>query len=140
MPAPSHLLAHAWTRQLREAVSSLTWAPDGSALAVTTLGDEAMVLSADDEQYVYLSDHCGPSTAASWSADGTRLAVGGQDGRVEVCDLTSCGTRHHLFLEKRIGALAWSPDGWLAGLGLSGAWTARPRPRRRPDGCVAITE
>lgn len=131
MPAPSRLLAHAWTRQLREAVSSLTWAPDGSALAVTTLGGEAMVLSADGEQHVYLPDHCGPSTAASWSADGTRLAVGGQDGRVDVCDLTSCRTRHHLFLEERIGALAWSPDGWLAAAAGSQVTAVTPDPSRR---------
>lgn len=134
MPARTRLLSHSWTRQLREAISSLTWAPDGSALAVTTLGGEAMVLSADGEEHVYLPDHVGPATAASWSADATRLAVGGQDGRLDVCEPTSHAERHHVFLEERIGALAWSPDGWLAAAAGSHVTAIAPGASRRFDG------
>jgi WD40 repeat protein len=97
-----------------EAISSLSWASDGSSLAVTTLGGEASVVSSDGEQNVWLPAHDGAALAASWSADATRLAVGGQDGRVDVCEPSSWALRHHVFLEERIGALAWSPDGWLA--------------------------
>jgi WD40 repeat protein len=93
----------------------LGWAPDGRTLAVEPEFGSREVRLCDPETgavQVTLRRSAPPGLGAAFSADGRRLAVGGNDGTVEVWDRRTgrpvCSWQGH---PRLVCAVALSPDG-----------------------------
>lgn len=101
-----------WTAQLSDHPSALAVAPDGT-LAAASLGGETLLL---DPGYGHvravLPAHEFGVLSLAWSPDGTRLAVGGADGRLALHDAGGAPTGEAV-LGGWVAALAWSRDGAL---------------------------
>jgi WD40 repeat protein len=97
-----------WRHQLSDHVSALAWAPDGDIVAAGSLGGDVAVLAAMDGELVGApSAHPMGVLALAWSNNGI-LAVGGQDGRLCLCDV-ALGHEQELALGGWVNTLAWSP-------------------------------
>jgi WD40 repeat protein len=100
----------AWQLQLGDFVSVLALSPDGDLLAAGSLAGDAVLATHDGELIRKLAEHPMGVLSGAWSPDGSRLAIGGQDGRTRVYDrageelgsLEGTGWISHV---------AWSPDG-----------------------------
>lgn len=93
---------------LGERVSCLAWSPDGSLLAVGSLGGDAVVFTPDGNPLDQPVHNGIGVLSVAWSPDGAHLAVGGQDGVVSLWDVAErCGRSlpHRNWVE----SLAWSP-------------------------------
>lgn len=103
---------HRWTVNLSDHPSALAVAPDGT-VAAASLGGETVLL---DPGYggvrVTLPAHGFGVLAVAWSPAGDRLAIGGADGRLALCD-ASGGRVAELAPGGWVNALAWSQDGGL---------------------------
>ncbi|HEY6541885.1 MAG TPA: serine/threonine-protein kinase, partial [Ktedonobacteraceae bacterium] len=113
-------------RDARKRAMSLAWSPDGSLLAFGYAGDkrnpetlQVMQALTGQQVFAYISNAGFWNTqadktifAVAWSPDGTRLACGGGEYKIDIFDtrlwkhqITYKG--HH----SAVYALAWSPDG-----------------------------
>lgn len=116
--ATGHLL---WTAQTSSEPSLLAWSPDSGYLAANTFASWMVTLwrvktqriatTLDDDTHVIYK-----ALDATFSPDGTHLALGTDDGRVKVWSLGVGGgpsTLVHTFSYHmdRIAGLSWSPDG-----------------------------
>ncbi len=108
-PVQQVLAPVSWWDDLGERVSCSQWSPDGSLLAVGTLGGDARVYGSDGEQIDAPVANGLGVLCLGWSPDGAHLAIGGQDATLTVWD-----ARHRRFthVEQRdwVNALSWSPD------------------------------
>jgi WD40 repeat protein len=102
----------AWQLQLGDYVTTLALSPDGDLLVAGSLAGDAVLVTVDGSLVRTLTEHPMGVLSAAWSPDGTRLAVGGHDGRVRTYgrDGIEIGM---LAGTAWIAQVAWSPDGSL---------------------------
>ncbi len=78
-------LAASWERSVEDYTTALAFSPDGEALAVATAaGPIALFAAANGELLATFPGHANGTLAIAWSADGSRLASGGQDGLARI--------------------------------------------------------
>lgn len=76
-----------WRIELADRVSVVRWSPDGRQLLAGSLAGDGLVLEpSSGEVLAKLAHHSMGILAGSWSPDGSRLAVGGQDGVLRLYD------------------------------------------------------
>ena len=94
----------------------LPFTPDGDRAVVGSLGGETTVVSTDDGAATPLARHEMGVLSIAWSADGSSVAVGGQDGRVRIYDRagTELGA---VELSAWVTGLAWSPTAPVLAIG-----------------------
>jgi len=99
-----------WQFGLGDFVTALALSPDGELIAAGSLAGDAVLLGADGMLVCKLSEHPMGVLSSAWSPDGSRLAIGGQDGMLRVYSRTGdpIGT---IDGTGWIAVLAWSPDG-----------------------------
>ena len=83
---------------------------------VGSLGGEAALIDADDGSATALERHEMGVLSAAWSSDGSRVAVGGQDGCVRIYG-DSGDTRGVVAASAWVTALAWSPTAPVLAIG-----------------------
>jgi WD40 repeat protein len=98
-----------WWEDLGERVSCSQWSPDGSLLAVGSLGGDARVYCANGEQIAAPVDNELGVLCLGWSPDGAHLARGGQDARVTIWDAEH-GRCTQVDQRDWVNALSWAPD------------------------------
>lgn len=101
-----------WRLQLGDYVSTIDVAPDGDHVVAGSLDGDVTLVGVDGSVIRKLDEHAMGVLCAAWSPDGSRLAVGGQDGRVRVYARTG-ELVTILNGSAWISSLAWSPDGLL---------------------------
>ncbi|MFM7534481.1 MAG: WD40 repeat domain-containing protein [Acidimicrobiales bacterium] len=101
-----------WEMLLGDYVTALAISPRGDLLAAGSLGGDAAIVTVDGVLVCKLPEHPMGVLCGAWSPDGSRLALGGQDGVVRVHDQTGneVGTYRGTAW---ISHVAWSPDGSL---------------------------
>jgi WD40 repeat protein len=103
-----------WSFTLDEHVSCLVPSPAGGIAVAGSLAGDVVLIDLDTGAVVRrLPDHPLGVLGAAWSADGSLLATGGQDGRLRIVRADGTEVADH-----RTGGwvqhLAWSPTGVLA--------------------------
>lgn len=96
-------------------ISSLSWSPDGTKIAVVSPSSGAYVVDLSTDGSTEIGQ-VGAVYEVSWSPDGTRIVLdessGGRD-RIIVVDAEGSG--HHVLVDQDasqdLSAPAWSPDG-----------------------------
>ncbi len=105
-----------WRLDLEDYVHVLEAHPDRDQAVVGSLGGDAALVSIDDGTTTALERHEWGVLCASWSADGTRVAVGGQDGQVRIYD--RAGALQGLVeVSDWVTGLVWSPTAPLLAVG-----------------------
>jgi len=90
---------------------ALAFAPDGARLAVA-FDDRAVVFTLATGQAVKFDAHRGAVNTVQFSADGTRLLTGGEDGSAKVWDAQTGSVQRSLEGHSgNVWAAVWSPDG-----------------------------
>jgi WD40 repeat protein len=79
-------LATVWQKQLDDYVVALQWQPHGETLAVAAAHGHVTLIKSDGQAVGQLFAHKNGINSLSWSADGSRLATGGQDGYARIWD------------------------------------------------------
>lgn len=105
-----------WRVDLDDYVHALEVHPDGDQAVVGSLGGEAALLSTDDGSATPLAQHEMGVLQVSWSSDGTRFAVGGQDGKVRIYDRAG-GPQGVVELSGWVTQLVWSPTEPMLAIG-----------------------
>ncbi|MEM8923848.1 MAG: WD40 repeat domain-containing protein [Actinomycetota bacterium] len=105
-----------WRIELDDYVHVLETSPDRSQAVVGSLGGDAALVNTEDGARSPLQHHDMGVLSAAWSADGTHVAVGGQDGRVHLYD-RSGATRGVVEVSDWVNALAWSPAAPVLAIG-----------------------
>ena len=77
-------LAIRWKREFEGHIISLAWDPTGKSLAIGVVEGPVYILPVDGAEPIRLAGHRFGTTTVAWSADGSYLASGGQDGRVRI--------------------------------------------------------
>jgi Tol biopolymer transport system component len=115
-------------------LSTSSWSPDGTRIAVTASWDGPhglFVLNEDGSnptRLVTCDGRCDGQDSPAWSPDGTRLAFwGDRDGREGLWTINADGSGLKLLAEDlAFGQPSWSPDGRL--IAISGNVPDDPRP------------
>lgn len=109
---PRHVIGEvSWQALLGDFVSTISISGTGLIVAASLAGD-AIVVDVDGTIVCKLTDHPMGVLSAAWSPNGSRFAVGGQDGLVRVYE--SGGRElNAIRCNGWIAAAQWSPDGAL---------------------------
>jgi len=111
MPKP--LLNLSWQTLLADYVTALAWSPDGSRLAGCSAAGEVVVFDAKTGASMVLQEKRGASVdAIAFSADGTFLAAGGQEGTVSIWRMEADSAELRTELENSrvwVDRLRWHP-------------------------------
>ena len=74
-----------WVAHLDDHVSCLVVSPDGCRAVAASLGGDAFIIDLESGEFQSrLPDHPLGVLSAAWSADGRKVATGGQDGCLRV--------------------------------------------------------
>ncbi len=125
---PSRQLRILWQPHGNETMTQATFSPDGTRFARSNNGNKVHVHETATGKLLHTFEGRDPRfTPTAWSPDGSRLAVGGNQG-VVIHDLSPGNAAQHLsFGDADIAALDWSPDGrWIV------AATEKPGERGGP--------
>jgi len=93
---------------MADAVSALEWCSDGSGVAAGSSAGDVVVLTEEGAPAWPLEEHGAGVLCLSWSPDGCRLAVGGEDATVRTWGRD--GTAVRVALRGEVNALAWAPS------------------------------
>ena len=105
-----------WRVDVDDYVQVLEVCRDRGQAVVGSLGGEASLIDVDDGSATALERHEMGVLSAAWSSDGSRVAVGGQDGCVRIYDHT--GTAQGVVdASAWVTALAWSPNAPMLAVG-----------------------
>ncbi|MEM9563532.1 MAG: WD40 repeat domain-containing protein [Actinomycetota bacterium] len=105
-----------WRLDLDDYVHAMAVHPDGDNAVVGSLGGEAALVSTDDGSTTPLARHEMGVLSIAWSADGTSVAIGGQDGRVRIYDRAGAA-QGVVELSDWVTGLAWSPAAPVLAIG-----------------------
>ena len=98
--------------QTGPAVNSIRWSPDNSKLAVTTFAGRAHIFEVDTGAETLMMSGISRINEVSWVDDETRIAIGKEDGTIEIWGIES---NHLLFTlqghTNKVLSVAWSRDG-----------------------------
>ena len=89
-------LAQVWEADLDDHLVRAAWSPDGSKLALASIGGPVSVFHRDGRFLYESPGHAGGTLALSWRADSSRFATGGQDSVARVWDGSSGALLHEL--------------------------------------------
>ena len=105
-----------WRLDLEDYVGVVEVAPTGRHAVAGSLGGDAALIDIDDGSSQPLARHEMGVLSAAWSTDGTRVAVGGQDGSVHIYDPDGrqCGS---VSLSSWVTTMAWSPQAPVLAIG-----------------------
>ncbi len=123
--ASDNKLRLAWAATLPDHVISLSWSPDGRALAAAAVSGPVTILDASSGKPVHeLKGHGFGTAAVAWQPGGSLLASAGQDGKVRLWDTRSGAESKVLDAGGSwVERLAWNAAGTL--LAASAGKTAR---------------
>ena len=105
-----------WRVDVDDYVQVLEVCRDQGRAVVGSLGGDAALIDIDDGSATALERHEMGVLSAAWSSDGSRLAVGGQDGCVRIYDCTGA-TQGVVDTSAWVTALAWSPNAPVLAIG-----------------------
>jgi dipeptidyl aminopeptidase/acylaminoacyl peptidase len=96
-------------------ISSLSWSPDGTTIAVASPSSGAYVVDLSTGGSTEISQ-VGAVEEVSWSPDGTRIVLDeSSGGRDRIIVVNAEGSGHHVLVDQDVsqdlGGPAWSPDG-----------------------------
>jgi WD40 repeat protein len=123
--ASDNKLRLAWTAALPDHVISLSWSPDGKALAAAAVSGPVAILDASSGKTIHdLKGHGFGTAAVAWQPGGNLLASAGQDGKVRLWDTATGAEVKSLEAGGAwVERLAWNAAGTL--LATSAGKTAR---------------
>ena len=105
-----------WRVDFDDYVAVLEVCRDHGLAVVGSLGGEAALIDTDDGSATALGRHEMGVLSAAWSSDGSRVAVGGQDGLVRIYD--HMGVAQDVVAASAwVTALAWSPTAPVLAIG-----------------------
>ncbi|MEM7322482.1 MAG: hypothetical protein AAF531_05290 [Actinomycetota bacterium] len=105
-----------WRIDMEDYVHVLEMHPDRDQAVIGSLGGDAALVAPEDGSMAPLGRHEWGALRASWSADGTRVAVGGQDGQVRIYD-RSGAVQGVVAMSDWVTGLAWSPAAPVLAIG-----------------------
>ena len=105
-----------WRVDLDDYVHVLEVYRDRGQAVVGSLGGDAVLIDIDDGSATPLGRHEMGVLSADWSSDGSRVAVGGQDGRTRIYDCTGAA-QGTVAASTWATALAWSPTAPVLAIG-----------------------
>ncbi len=106
-----------WDLGLGDYVAAIALSPDGERAALGSLAGDALLVARDDGEVIAkLHDHSFGVAAATWSRDGTTVAIGGHDSLVRLYDATGA-ERASVATDGWASSLAWSPTDDLLAIG-----------------------
>jgi WD40 repeat protein len=102
----------------RESITALARSPDGSLYASSALVENSVMIweagSGERRRTIYISTIPGflkGTYDMQWSPDGTRLAVGENDGDISIWDAETGARKRAIDAFSNVSGLAWLPDG-----------------------------
>ena len=116
MTATGTAPAAQWRVDLDDYVHVLEVYRDRGQAVVGSLGGDAVLIDTDDGSATALGRHEMGVLSAAWSSDGSRVAVGGQDGYVRIYDRTGAA-QGAVAASAWATALAWSPTAPVLAIG-----------------------
>ena len=102
-----HDLRLSWSATRADAVSALAWSPDGTRLAVGSLGGDAAIFSADGAGKQETDPHHEGVLSLAWSGGGRWLAIGGQSS--SACVWSPGAGSTPIPVRGWVNDLAWAP-------------------------------
>ena len=105
-----------WRVDVDDYVQVLEVCRDRGQAVVGSLGGDAALIDVDDGSATALERHEMGVLSAAWSSDGSRVAVGGQDGCVRIYDHTGTA-QGAVEASAWVTALAWSPNAPMLAVG-----------------------
>ncbi|WP_323673295.1 WD40 repeat domain-containing protein [Candidatus Poriferisodalis multihospitum] len=105
-----------WRVDVDDYVQVLEVYRDRGQAVVGSLGGDAALIEVDDGSATALERHEMGVLSAAWSSDGSRVAVGGQDGCVRIYDRTGAA-QGVVDTSAWVTALAWSPNAPVLAIG-----------------------
>ena len=105
-----------WRVDVDDYVQVLEVCRDRGLAVVGSLGGEAALIDVDDGSATALARHEMGVLSAAWSSDGSRVAVGGQDGCVRIYDHTGAA-QGVVDASAWVTAMAWSPNAPVLAIG-----------------------
>ena len=105
-----------WQVDLEDYLQVLEVYRDRGRAVVGSLGGDAALIDTHDGSAIALERHEMGVLSAAWSSDGSRVAVGGQDGCVRIYDCTGA-TRGVVATSSWVTALAWSSTASVLAIG-----------------------
>ncbi len=105
-----------WRVDVDDYVQVLEVCRDRGQAVVGSLGGEASLIDVDDGSATALERHEMGVLSAAWSSDGSRVAVGGQDGCVRIYDHAGAA-QGVIDASAWVTALAWSPNAPMLAVG-----------------------
>ncbi|MDX2228726.1 MAG: WD40 repeat domain-containing protein [Leptolyngbyaceae cyanobacterium bins.349] len=123
MTRQQDLLDVQWKGNLSDYITAIAWHPDGHSLAISSAAGEVALLSIPTQTIQFLQPETGHSVdCLAISADGQRLAAGGQDGTVRIWHMHTATPELITTLPHRavwVDRLQWNPtnDHLAFGLG-----------------------
>jgi len=116
MTGPGTTPIRQWRVDVEDYVQVLEVNRDRGQAVVGSLGGDAALIDIDDGSAIALGRHEMGVLSAAWSADGSRVAVGGQDGSVRIYDHTGVA-QGSVAGSAWVTALAWSPAAPVLAIG-----------------------